>query len=94
LGFRVDSTCGVNNKRKAPNISTADTGNFFVTAEVYMPYTNGELVGEALAPFRDKVVIDTKFGFDIGAPGIHLDSVALKLQLAGISSNPKSRLKR
>src|SRR5204862_1365698 len=38
---------------------------FFDTAEVYGPYTNEELVGEALAPFRDQVVIATKFGFDI-----------------------------
>ncbi len=37
---------------------------FFDTAEVYGPFTNEELVGEALAPFRDKVVIATKFGFD------------------------------
>jgi len=37
---------------------------FFDTAEVYGPYTNETLVGEALAPFRDKVVIATKFGFD------------------------------
>ena len=36
---------------------------FFDTAEVYGPYTNEELVGEALSPFRDKVVIATKFGF-------------------------------
>src|ERR1043166_3977669 len=37
---------------------------FFDTAEVYGPFTNEELVGEALAPFRDRVVISTKFGFD------------------------------
>jgi aryl-alcohol dehydrogenase-like predicted oxidoreductase len=37
---------------------------FFDTAEAYGPYINEELVGEALAPFRDKVVIATKFGFD------------------------------
>jgi len=37
---------------------------FFDTAEVYGPYTSEELVGEALAPFRDKVVIASKFGFD------------------------------
>jgi aryl-alcohol dehydrogenase-like predicted oxidoreductase len=36
---------------------------FFDTAEVYGPFTNEELVGEALAPFRDKVIIATKFGF-------------------------------
>ena len=39
--------------------------NFFDTAEVYGPYNNEELVGEALAPFRDEVVIATKFGFNI-----------------------------
>ena len=38
---------------------------FFDTAEVYGPYKNEDLVGEALAPFRDQVVIATKFGFDI-----------------------------
>lgn len=37
---------------------------FFDTAEVYGPFTNEELVGEALAPFRSRVVISTKFGFD------------------------------
>ncbi len=38
---------------------------FFDTAEIYGPFTNEELVGEALAPVRDKVVIATKFGFKI-----------------------------
>src|ERR1700726_3813519 len=38
---------------------------FFDTAEVYGPFANEELVGEALAPVRDKVVIATKFGFDL-----------------------------
>lgn len=38
---------------------------FFDTAEIYGPFTNEELVGEALAPFRDDVVIATKFGFDV-----------------------------
>ncbi len=46
---------------------------FFDTAEVYGPYTNEELVGEALAPFRDKVVIASKFGFKIDG-SIGLDS--------------------
>src|ERR1700731_1540818 len=40
---------------------------FFDTAEVYGPYANEELVGEALAPVREKVVIATKFGFEIQA---------------------------
>src|SRR5882757_1485439 len=42
---------------------------FFDTAQVYGPFTNEELVGEALAPFRDQVVIGTKFGHDFGPDG-------------------------
>jgi aryl-alcohol dehydrogenase-like predicted oxidoreductase len=42
---------------------------FFDTAEVYGPFNNEELVGEALAPFRDQVAIATKFGFDINPDG-------------------------
>ena len=41
---------------------------FFDTAEVYGPFTNEELVGEALAPVRERVVIATKFGHDLDAP--------------------------
>ena len=45
---------------------------FFDTAEVYGPFTNEELVGEALAPFRKQVVIATKFGFNVDAfPGLN-----------------------
>ncbi|QLY26382.1 aldo/keto reductase [Bdellovibrio sp. KM01] len=48
--------------------ATAEQGvTFFDTAEVYGPYTNEEVVGEALKPIRDKVVIATKFGFKTGA---------------------------
>jgi aryl-alcohol dehydrogenase-like predicted oxidoreductase len=43
---------------------------FFDTAEVYGPYKNEELVGEALAPYRAQVVIATKFGFDLDATGV------------------------
>jgi aryl-alcohol dehydrogenase-like predicted oxidoreductase len=43
----------------------------FDTAEVYGPYTNEDLVGEALAPIRDKVRIATKFGFDLEAGGLN-----------------------
>jgi aryl-alcohol dehydrogenase-like predicted oxidoreductase len=42
---------------------------FFDTAQVYGPFTNEELVGEALAPFREQVVIATKFGFKLGPNG-------------------------
>src|SRR5258706_2801664 len=41
----------------------------FDTAEAYGPFTNEELLGEALAPFRDRVVIATKFGFKFGPDG-------------------------
>src|SRR5678815_1837768 len=51
---------------------------FFDTAEVYGPFLSEELVGEALAPFRDQVVIATKFGFKLdpngGARWVDLDS--------------------
>src|SRR5215212_704518 len=48
------------------NRSAVERGiTFFDTAEAYGPFTNEELVGEALAPFRDKVVIATKFGFKL-----------------------------
>ena len=54
---------------------------FFDTAEVYGPFTNEELVGEALAPLRDQVVIATKFGFKLDSDGVdsrpeHLKKVA------------------
>jgi aryl-alcohol dehydrogenase-like predicted oxidoreductase len=47
---------------------------FFDTAEAYGPFTNEEIVGEALAPIRDKVVIATKFGFKDGNSAAGLDS--------------------
>jgi len=49
---------------------------FFDTAEIYGAYTNEELVGEALEPFRDQVIIATKFGFKIdeNGKGAGLDS--------------------
>jgi aryl-alcohol dehydrogenase-like predicted oxidoreductase len=50
--------------------SAVDLGvTFFDTAQVYGPYTNEELVGEALEPVRDRVVIATKFGFDLEGRG-------------------------
>src|SRR5437867_9305747 len=66
---------------------------FFDTAEVYGPFINEELVGEALAPFRGKVVIATKFGFDIspsldprgmkGAPGLNSQPEHIKQAAEG-----------
>ena len=54
---------------------------FFDTAEVYGPFTNEELVGEAVAPLRDQVVIATKFGFKLDSDGVdsrpeHIKEVA------------------
>jgi len=54
---------------------------FFDTAQVYGPFTNEEVVGEALAPFREHVVIATKFGFDFDENGN---------QLPGLNSRPES----
>ena len=48
--------------------------SFFDTAEAYGPFANEELLGEALAPFRDRVVIATKFGFKGGKVDAGLDS--------------------
>jgi len=47
---------------------------FFDSAEAYGPFKNEEMLGEALAPFRDKVVIATKFGFEGGVPANGLNS--------------------
>jgi aryl-alcohol dehydrogenase-like predicted oxidoreductase len=59
LGPAVDKQQGISLIRAAVERGVT----FFDTAEVYGPFTNEELVGEALAPFRDQVVIATKFGF-------------------------------
>ena len=57
---------------------------FFDTAEVYGPFTNEELVGEALEPVRDQVVIATKFGFDLdGGDGA-----------GGLDSRPETIIRR
>jgi aryl-alcohol dehydrogenase-like predicted oxidoreductase len=56
----------------------------FDTAEVYGPFTNEELVGEALAPFRDEVVIATKFGFDLDPDGDQRDGAE-----RGMNSRPE-----
>jgi aryl-alcohol dehydrogenase-like predicted oxidoreductase len=63
---------------------------FFDTAEVYGPFTNEELVGEALAPFQKQVVIATKFGFDLsgsdtrpGMPGLNSRPAHIKQAVDG-----------
>ena len=69
---------------------------FFDTAEAYGPFTNEELVGEALAPFRDKVVIATKFGFKNGdsTAGPGQSARAHQGGCRGLAQAPQDRLHR
>ena len=67
--------------------------NFFDTAEVYGPFVNEELVGEALAPIRDQVVITTKFGFQIDS-GKDPHPVGLNSRPAYIKESVEGSLKR
>jgi aryl-alcohol dehydrogenase-like predicted oxidoreductase len=67
---------------------------FFDTAEVYGPFTNEELVGEALAPFRGRVVIATKFGFDLSGPDNRPGAAGLNSTPAQIRRAVEGSLKR
>ena len=67
---------------------------FFDTAEVYGPFTNEELVGEALAPFRKQVVIATKFGFDLSGSDKRPGAAGLNSQPEHIKQAVESSLKR
>ncbi len=59
---------------------------FFDTAEAYGPFTNEEIVGTAVAPFRDQVVICTKFGFKDSTPAAGLDSKPERIRLVAEQS--------
>lgn len=75
--------------------SAVDKGiTFFDTAEVYGPFANEELVGEALAPLRDQVVIATKFGFNIDADGTQHSDPPLNSRPAHIKEVAEASLKR
>jgi aryl-alcohol dehydrogenase-like predicted oxidoreductase len=67
---------------------------FFDTAEAYGPFTNEELVGEALAPFRDHVVIATKFGFSDGDSTAGLDSRPERIRQVAEASLKRLRTDR
>ena len=67
---------------------------FFDTAEAYGPFTNEELLGEAVAPFRDRIVIATKFGFSGGVPDQGLDSRPERVRLATEASLRRLRTDR
>jgi aryl-alcohol dehydrogenase-like predicted oxidoreductase len=67
---------------------------FFDTAEVYGPYLNEELVGEALAPFREHVVIATKFGFDLSGSDNRPGAAGLNSRPEHIKEAVEGSLKR
>jgi aryl-alcohol dehydrogenase-like predicted oxidoreductase len=67
---------------------------FFDTAEVYGPFTNEELVGEALAPFRKQLVIATKFGFDLSGPDHRPGAAGLNSRPEHIKEAVEGSLKR
>ena len=80
LGPAVDKQTGISLLHAA-----VDQGvTFFDTAEIYGPFTNEQLIGEALSHLRDKIVIATKFGWDIPP---HLDGGAMKTP-PGLNSRP------
>jgi aryl-alcohol dehydrogenase-like predicted oxidoreductase len=66
---------------------------FFDTAEAYGPFTNEELVGEALAPFRGRVVIATKFGFKLGPKGEQLGQDSRPEHIKEVAAASLKRLK-
>ena len=68
--------------------------NFFDTAEAYGPFTNEELVGEALAPIRDQVVIATKFGFKDGMVSSGMDSRPKRIREVAEASLKRLRTDR
>ena len=68
--------------------------SFFDTAEVYGPFTNEELVGQALAPFRKQVVIATKFGFDLSGSDTRPGAAGLNSRPEHIKQAVEGSLKR
>lgn len=78
LNFSYGHSLGKSDAVKLIRDAVEQGVTLFDTAEVYGPYTNEEIVGEALAPFRNQVVIATKFGFNIQDG-----------KMAGVNSQPK-----
>ena len=75
--------------------AAVDAGvTFFDTAEVYGPFANEEVVGEALKPFRDDVVIATKFGFNIDDKGVQHQDPPLDSRPEHIKAVAEASLKR
>ncbi|WP_026872924.1 aldo/keto reductase [Inquilinus limosus] len=89
-GPAVEKPAGIALIRKAVDLGVT----FFDTAEVYGPFTNEELVGEALAPVRDQVVIATKFGFRDGSAQAGLDSRPERIRQVAEASLKRLRTDR
>jgi aryl-alcohol dehydrogenase-like predicted oxidoreductase len=87
-GVIADKEQSIQLMRKAVELGVT----FFDTAEVYGPYINEELVGEALEPLRERVVIATKFGFNIGGEG--LDSKPQRIKKVAEASLKRLRTDR
>jgi aryl-alcohol dehydrogenase-like predicted oxidoreductase len=90
LGQPIDSKDGIALIRAAVERGVT----FFDTAEVYGPFANEELVGEALAPVREQVVIATKFGFNIDANGTQHQNPPLNSRPEHIKGVAEASLKR
>src|ERR1700691_3939595 len=90
LGPAVDKKEGISLIRAAVERGVT----FFDTAEVYGPFTNEELVGEALAPLRDQVVIATKSGFDLNGRDHRPGAAAVNSRPKNIKQAVEGSLKR
>jgi aryl-alcohol dehydrogenase-like predicted oxidoreductase len=90
LGRPMERESGVALIRQAFELGVT----FFDTAEAYGPFVNEELVGEALAPIRDKVVIATKFGFQGGDSKVGMDSRPERIRQVAEASLKRLRTDR
>ena len=88
-GQPVDKQSGISLLRSAVERGIT----FFDTAEAYGPFTNEELVGEALAPFRDQVVIATKFGFNLSPEGKQVGVDSRPAHIKDVANASLKRLK-
>ena len=88
-GQPVDKQSGISLLRSAVERGIT----FFDTAEAYGPFTNEELVGEALAPFRDQVVIATKFGFKLSPEGKQVGVDSRPAHIKDVANASLKRLK-
>jgi aryl-alcohol dehydrogenase-like predicted oxidoreductase len=88
MGLNFGYGPGLDKQSAVALIRTAfDLGvTFFDTAEAYGPFTNEEIVGEALAPMRDQVVIATKFGFRNGDPTAGMDSRPERIRAVALAA--------